>query len=58
MPVVVRESNYDRWLAPDPGKDEAISILERHRSDMAVYQVSPYVNKPENNDAACIRPLE
>lgn len=58
MPVVVRESDYDRWLAPDCGEDEAMAILEQHRSDMAVYKVSPYVNKPGHNDAACIRPLE
>ena len=58
MPVVVDESHYARWLAPDCSEEEAQAILDDNRSDMAVYKVSPYVNKPENNDADCIRPVE
>jgi putative SOS response-associated peptidase YedK len=58
MPVVVDATDYARWLAPDCGEDETQAILGRNRSDMAIYKVSPYVNKPEHDDAACIRPLE
>ena len=58
MPVVVDEADHARWLAPDCGEDEANGILGRNRSDLSVYRVAPYVNKPENNDAECIRPLE
>ncbi|HUF72085.1 MAG TPA: SOS response-associated peptidase [Gammaproteobacteria bacterium] len=58
MPVVVNEADYARWLAPDCGEAEAQAILGNNRSDMAFYKVSPYVNKPEHNDAACIRPVE
>lgn len=58
MPVVVDEADYARWLAPDCDEDEASWILGHHRADMQVYKVSPYVNKPENNDPECIRPFE
>ncbi|MGD8340544.1 MAG: SOS response-associated peptidase [Gammaproteobacteria bacterium] len=58
MPVVLEDSDYDRWLASDCVEDEAQAIIGNNRVDMAVYKVSSYVNKPANNDAACIRPLE
>jgi putative SOS response-associated peptidase YedK len=58
MPVVVGEADYSRWLAPDCSEQEAMAILGNARSDMAFYKVSPYVNEPEHNDAACIRPFE
>jgi putative SOS response-associated peptidase YedK len=58
MPVVVDPSDYQRWLAPDCDQDEAGTIIGNNQVDMAVYKVSSYVNKPANNDAACIRPLE
>ena len=58
MPVVLDGGDYDRWLAPDCAEPEARDIIGNNRADMAVYKVSPYVNKPANNDAGCIRPLE
>lgn len=58
MPVVLDEADHAGWLATDCSEAEAGSILARHQSDMSVYKVSPYVNKPANNDAACIRPQE
>lgn len=58
MPLVLSPNDYGRWLAPDCGEDEARKIIGNHLTDMSVYKVSPYVNKPANNDAACIRPQE
>jgi putative SOS response-associated peptidase YedK len=57
MPVVLAPDGCDRWLAADCDIDEAGAILAAPRADFAVYQVSPYVNKPAHNDAECIRPL-
>lgn len=57
MPVVVRESDYRSWLDGGLGQDEASEILERHVAAFGFYKVSPYVNKPANNDAACIAPV-
>jgi putative SOS response-associated peptidase YedK len=58
MPVVLDAADFDRWLAGDCAEDEAQAIIGNNRTDLAVYKVSSYVNKPANNDAACIRPLE
>jgi len=58
MPVVLDDADYARWLASDCSEDEAAAIIGNNRADVAVYKVSSYVNKPANNDAACIRPLE
>ncbi len=58
MPVVLDAADFDRWLAGDCAEDEAQAIIGNNRTDLAVYKVSTYVNKPANNDAACIRPLE
>jgi putative SOS response-associated peptidase YedK len=58
MPVVLDAGDHERWLAPDCDQDEAEAIIGNNQTDMAVYEVSAYVNKPANNDAGCIRPLE
>jgi putative SOS response-associated peptidase YedK len=58
MPVVLDPADYLRWLAADCDQQEAVSILGNNRTDVAVYKVSSYVNKPANNDAECIRPIE
>jgi len=58
MPLVLAESDHERWLATDCDRSEAEGIIGNSRTDVAAYKVSAYVNKPENNDAACIRPLE
>jgi putative SOS response-associated peptidase YedK len=58
MPVVLDEADHARWLAADCDQAEATSILGNNYTNMAVYKVSSYVNKPANNDAGCIRPLE
>ncbi|MDX1563328.1 MAG: SOS response-associated peptidase [Gammaproteobacteria bacterium] len=58
MPVVVDPEAYERWIAPDCSQDEAEQILGNNVAAFSVYKVSSYVNKPDNNDAACIQPLE
>ena len=58
MPVVLQEADYSDWLAADCDQQQAEQIVGNNRSDMAVYKVSSYVNKPANNDAECMRPLE
>ena len=57
MPVVVEESGQRRWLADDLAPDAAREILDGHVASFPCYKVSPYVNKPANNDAACIAPI-
>jgi putative SOS response-associated peptidase YedK len=50
-----------RYLTPeeaDCDEPEAGAILGHNPTDAAVYQVSSCVNKPANNDAECIRPIE
>jgi putative SOS response-associated peptidase YedK len=50
-----------RYLTPDEAdrdEQDAGAILGHNRTDVAACQVSFYVNKPVNNDAECIRPIE
>jgi len=58
MPVVLDESDHSQWLAPNCTEAEANAIIGNKLTDQSVYKVSAYVNKPANNDAACIRPIE
>jgi putative SOS response-associated peptidase YedK len=58
MPVVLSEADYGPWLADDCSPDAASAIIGNNRTDASVYKVSNYVNKPEHNDADCIRPVE
>ena len=58
MPVVVDPADQLRWIAADCDPDEAAAIIGNHPVDFSVYRISSYVNKPANNDAECIRPLE
>jgi putative SOS response-associated peptidase YedK len=57
MPVVIGESDQARWMEPDLDAAEAVSIIDAHISSFECYPVSSYVNKPANNDAACIAPI-
>jgi putative SOS response-associated peptidase YedK len=57
MPVVIDESDQARWVAPELSQDDATEILEAHIVRFERYKVSSYVNKPANNDAACIAPI-
>jgi putative SOS response-associated peptidase YedK len=57
MPVIVGRENYDRWLAniePDP-RD---LLLPYPSEPMTMWPISTRVNKPDNDDAAILAPLE
>jgi len=59
MPVIIRPSDFDRWLDPECRDAAAIKALLQPWSagEMTAYPVGKYVNSPENNDARCIAPL-
>jgi putative SOS response-associated peptidase YedK len=56
MPVVLPEDAWDTWLDPRTGDPDGLQrMLEPSPNDwFEVYEVSPRVNKPENNDAALL----
>ena len=58
MPLVLGDEVHARWLAEDCSVEEAVEIIGNKRDDFSVYKVSSYVNKPANNDAGCIQPLQ
>jgi putative SOS response-associated peptidase YedK len=57
MPVIIPSDAYDRWLAniePDPR-----DLLVPYPSDpMTMWSISTRVNKPENDDADILEPME
>jgi putative SOS response-associated peptidase YedK len=57
MPVVLDDDDQQRWLDPALDQDKALQVIDRHRTGFSTYKVSPYVNKPANNDAQCLVPL-
>lgn len=59
MPVILEREHYDEWLDPRNYNTETLSKRLRAYPDelMEAYPVTTYVNKPENNDAQCIKPL-
>jgi len=57
MPVVLSNADQDNWIDPELDVEAAQQVLDRHVPDFSCYKVSPYVNKPAHNDAACIAPV-
>ena len=59
MPVVLPEADWDTWLDPRCGATERLHAMLRPPPDdwLDVYEVSPRVNRPENNDAALLDPV-
>jgi putative SOS response-associated peptidase YedK len=57
-PVIVDSADYDVWLSEAVSATAAERVLDKDYAGIAAYKVSPYVNKPANNDAACIAPLD
>jgi putative SOS response-associated peptidase YedK len=59
MPVILPPAAYGPWLDPEAGRDALEALLQPCPDDVvAAYKVSTHVNKPANDDAACIEPLE
>jgi putative SOS response-associated peptidase YedK len=56
MPVVLAPEDYDSWISPDTASADAEAIAARSFGEVQTYPVSTYVNKPANDDAACIKP--
>jgi len=59
MPVIIRSSDFDRWLDPECRDAAAMKALLQPwpAGEMTAYPVGKYVNRPVNNDAQCIAPL-
>lgn len=59
MPVILEPEDYETWLDPshyNPGELE--EMLRPYGADnMEYYPVSTLVNKPQNDQPACIQPL-
>ena len=57
MPVIIPPEAYDRWLAniePDPR-----DLLVPYPAElMRMWRIGTRVNKPENDDAALLEPVE
>jgi putative SOS response-associated peptidase YedK len=59
MPVVLTPREFELWLAPDATRAALEALLRPcDAGDWAAYPVSPRVNRPENDDAACLEPVE
>jgi putative SOS response-associated peptidase YedK len=58
MPVVLRRADEQAWLSPDTTPADAQALLGEPEQTFRAYKVSTLVNKPANNDARCIVPLE
>lgn len=60
MPVILNPGDYDDWLDPDNNDKSALQHLLKPYPPglMTSFPVSRHVNKPVNNDPACIQPVE
>jgi putative SOS response-associated peptidase YedK len=60
MPVIVAPQDYTQWLDPDVRDTGKIKSCLRAwpAEEMEAYPVSTRVNRPVNNDAHCIDPLQ
>lgn len=58
MPVILQPDDEDVWLHPDAEQENLLKILQPYSGEMEAYEVSQFVNKPENNGPECIRPVE
>lgn len=58
MPVILTIETWDTWLADQTRKGELVELLYAANVDVVeAYAVSQRVNKPANNDEACIEPI-
>ena len=60
MPVVLPEDAWGTWLDPRVHAVDVLEALLAPAPDewFEVYEVSSRVNKPENNDADLLRPVQ
>ena len=58
MPVVLDPLDYATWLDPETAADQLQHLLRPYDDDrLAAYPVSTAVNRPQNDNEACIAPL-
>lgn len=59
MPVILERRDYQRWLAPDEQKADALTPLLKpfDPGKMATYTVSTFVNSPANDTPEAIEPV-
>ena len=56
MPAILATADYDRWLSDEPDPRD---LLRPFPADlMRMWPISTRVNKPENDDATIIEPVE
>jgi len=58
MPVVLDPAHYDLWLDPAAARDDLEQALKAPAGAFASRRISTYVNKPANDDPACIEPFD
>lgn len=60
MPVILPPQHYATWLQTPPEAARGLTelLVPYEAGPMACYPVSPLVNKPENDSAALIEPVE
>lgn len=64
MPVILQEEDYGEWLGEETLGDAVDLTPLRHllrpyaSEKMSAFPVSTYVNRPQNEGADCIRPLD
>ena len=56
MPVILSPSDYERWLSDDPNPRD---VMRPFPADaMRMWPISTRVNRPENDDASILEPVE
>jgi putative SOS response-associated peptidase YedK len=56
MPVILAPADYARWLGEE---DDPHDLMRSFPAPlMRMWPISPRINKPENDDAAIIEPIE
>jgi putative SOS response-associated peptidase YedK len=59
MPVIIKRSNYARWLEPGSEAQPPIDLLHAYDSDkMKAWRVDRRINSTRQNDAALSEPLK
>jgi putative SOS response-associated peptidase YedK len=56
MPVILAPADYGRWLGDEPDLRELLRPFPA--APMRIWPISTRVNKPENDDAAIVEPIE
>ena len=60
MPVILPAEHWETWLDPEVDERQALEelLLPYPAGEMRAHPVSTHVNKPANDDPACIEPLK